>query len=80
MRPNPFSRIEVPHKPASEVFRLAEHEHDQAKAERLDEFLTAVGQTVLERISIEGVVADLRVRGIEPDVLSEVEDVLEAVT
>jgi hypothetical protein len=75
-----FERIEVPHKPAAEVFKLASHYVEEARAERLDEFLDQIGSTVLERVHVEKILADLKDRGIEGAVLREVEECLEQVT
>lgn len=56
---NIFRRIEVPHRPIAEVMKLAEHEQEEAKIERLDEFLSRISDTTLESLSIEAVLQHL---------------------
>lgn len=50
-----FTRIEVPHKPVEEVFRLALKEANNERYQNLDEFLESVGSTTLEQLSVEAV-------------------------
>jgi DNA repair exonuclease SbcCD nuclease subunit len=69
-----FERIEVPHRPVEEVFRLADKAVEDARADRLDVFLASIGSTTLSAVSVEGVLADLRDRGVRPEVLREAEE------
>lgn len=77
--PFPFQRIEVPHLPAEAVFRLVQKIADEVKEERLDEFLESLGETTLEALSVEKVIADLKEKGVRSEVVDEVESCFEAV-
>ena len=60
VRPDPFTRVEVPHLPADEVFHLAEKAVDDDKQMRLDDFLGSIEHTELEGLSIEKVLAEIQ--------------------
>lgn len=51
-----FTPLDVPHKPGTEVFRVAEHQELKDSELRLDEFLDRVGSVSLEITSIEAVI------------------------
>lgn len=53
----PFESVDVPHKPAEEVFRLVEHEREVEKAEKLDEFLEGIQGVSLASLSLEEVIS-----------------------
>lgn len=53
----PFKRIELEHRPASEVFRLSDVKAVKDAKLRLDEFVEAVGSTVVDRVTTESVLA-----------------------
>lgn len=72
-----FERIEVPHKPAAEVFRLQEKALEEVKVSRLEEFLSGVEHTELSGLSIEAVISHVEGLGLEPDVLREIRECLE---
>jgi hypothetical protein len=75
-----FRRVEVPHKPADEVFRLMEVREREDQQVQLDEFLASVGRTSVEVTSVEAVVAALRSReDLQPDVVRTCEELLRAV-
>jgi DNA repair exonuclease SbcCD nuclease subunit len=57
---NPFTSIPVPFKPAEQVFRLAEHQEERAKAARLDDFLRSVGGVSLTSLSLEQIIDHVR--------------------
>ena len=54
--------LDVPHKPADEVFRLAAAAEVKTAAVELSEFLSAVGETRLETTSLEIVIDHIRSR------------------
>lgn len=62
----PFQRIEVPHLPAKEVFRLTEKQAADEKKQSLDNFLQAVGSTTLSGLSLEEVVSRAQSAGLSP--------------
>jgi DNA repair exonuclease SbcCD nuclease subunit len=75
-----FRRIEVPHLLAEKVFRVAEKSADTEREDRLEAFLDSIGTTTLEAVSVEGVISDLRSKGLRREVLAEIEDIFEEVT
>lgn len=75
-----FATVEVPHKPASEVFKL--EEATEAKAERLslDAFLSEVGSTTLDVSSTGSVIEAIRQRpDVSPRVKARAIEILEGV-
>lgn len=72
-----FVRAEVPHKPASEVFRLKEKEDVDARQGRVTEFLDGVEQTVLETLTVEEVVHHAEQMGLRDRTLHEIRDCIE---
>lgn len=77
---NVFTRIEVPHRPVGEVFRLAEKQVEDDQQARLDDFLGSVEETVLDGLSIEAVRSHVRSLSLSPRTLDQIESCLEAVT
>lgn len=57
-----FTEIVVPHKPASEVFKIAEAEEKKADRLSLDEFLSDIGSSTLDISSTASVVDHIRTR------------------
>jgi len=55
-----FERIEIPHKPADQVFRLLEKRELQDTQARLDEFLASIGEVRVQVTSIEAVLEQIR--------------------
>jgi len=55
-----FALLDLPHKPAEEVFRLVEAKQARTAQVELDRFLDSVGQARLEITSIEAVLAHVR--------------------
>lgn len=76
--PYHFSRHALPFRPASAVFRLQEKEDVDEKTNRVGEFLESVGRTTLDGLSIEEVHAQARTRGLKPQTLSLIEELLDA--
>lgn len=72
-----FTRIEVPHRPVREVFRLTEKEENDEKVERLDEFLAGVAGTSFERFSIEAVLAHVEELDLHSRTREVIREVLE---
>ena len=60
-----YEAVPVPHKPADEVFRLAEHAEKVTKEAHLASFLTGLGDTSLEVTTIEKVLDDLSHMGLD---------------
>lgn len=71
-----FQRIDVPHKPSSEVFRLMEKREEQEKKIELAEFLESVGSATIEITSIESVLAYLKTLSLPDDIMRLVEELL----
>lgn len=73
-----FERVVLPHRPAAEVFRLAEKEQAADVQGRLDEFLQQVGQAQLEVLSVESVIAHVRGLNLDKGLEALVIELLEA--
>lgn len=57
-----FEVVDVPHKPASEVFKIAEAEEKKAERLSLDEFLSDIGSTTLAISSTGSAIEHIRTR------------------
>jgi len=75
-----FTRMEIPHKPAEEIFRLKEKAIIDESEERLDAFIESIEKTELIGLSVEQVIAHAETMGLKPRTLTEIRDVLEEVT
>lgn len=73
-----FEFVPLRAKPASQVFRLAMRERDDAATEMMTGFLTAVGRTELGVLSIESVLEHFRTLNLEPGELDLAEEFLMA--
>jgi DNA repair exonuclease SbcCD nuclease subunit len=62
-----FEFVPLDARPASEVFRLTEKQQVTDMQGRLDEFLASVGETTLEAVSVESVIAHIRTLGLGRD-------------
>jgi hypothetical protein len=71
-----FSLVELPHKPADQVFRLAEVGEKKAVQARLDDFLSSIGRTRIEITSVESVMAYVRTLGLGADLEHLAEELL----
>lgn len=71
-----FTKIPLDAKPAEEVFRFIEIGQTKEAQERLDQFLSAVGETKLDVLSLEAVIDHVRNQGLEPDLVALVEELL----
>lgn len=67
-----FVRIEVPHKPAEEVFKLTEHQHKETMKANVSNFIEAVGKTEIDTTSAESVIDAIQ----KMDLSSEVREVV----
>lgn len=71
-----FTEVPIPHKPASEVFRLMQHHERQDAKLELESFLERAGQATLEVASIEAILAHIRTLDVTPDVVKLAEELL----
>ncbi|WNN95179.1 MRE11 double-strand break endo/exonuclease [Microbacterium phage Magritte] len=75
-----FTEIVVPHKPASEVFKIAEAEEKKAERLSLDEFLSEIGSTTLDISSTGSAIEHIRTRkDLPPRVKQTAIEILEEV-
>ena len=78
--PEGFTEIPVPHKPAHEVFRLAEVEEEKGQRMSLEAFLAEVGSRQLEISSTGSVIEHIRGRAdVSPGVKKRAIEILEEV-
>lgn len=75
-----FEIIPVPHKPASEVFKLVEAEEKKTERLSLDNFLSEVGGSTLDISSTESVVAHIKKMDVDSAVKERAIEVLEEVS
>lgn len=74
-----FTRVEVPHKSAVEVFRLSEKAVEDERTLRLDDFLESVESTSLKHLTVEEVLARLEMMSVPDETLKEVREIIEDV-
>lgn len=72
-----FTKQALNAKPADQVFRLQEHAEVVDMQGRLDEFLAGIGAANLEVVSTESVIAHVRGMGLDADVQSLIEELVE---
>lgn len=72
-----FTAIDVPHRPASEIFKVAVHEEKKAHKMSLDDFLSDVGSATLEISSTGSVIHHIQTMDIEPPVKTKSIELLE---
>ena len=78
---NPFTSVEVPHLPASEVFFLAESILAKEQQASVDEFLSTLEGGELSYLTTESILEDARNRkNLTKDALAILEDIVETVT
>lgn len=73
-----FARLEVPHKPAEEVFRIAEAAAKKRAQVELDGFLASVGKASIEITSVSSVLDYVRTLGLPEDVILVIKELLDA--
>lgn len=71
-----FTRVEVPHKPATEVFRLQERDELKDTQISLEEFLSSVGSTRMSITSIESVLEYVKDKDLSPELTNIIETLL----
>jgi len=74
-----IKHIELPHKPAEQVFRLAEIAGQKTRAAGLDSFLHMIGTSSIEITSIEAVKTHIRDLGLSPQLTALAVELLDAV-
>lgn len=72
-----FEAVEIPHRPAESVFRLQEKEDIDERVNRVNQFLTSVGETTLDGLSLEEVVHSARLRNFSAPTLSLIEELVQ---
>lgn len=72
-----FEKIPISHKPASEVFRLAEVLESETRKAGADEFLHSVGETVINQSSIETLMQHVSSLSLDQDIKTEIKALLE---
>jgi hypothetical protein len=74
-----FTRVPLPHKPASEVFKLVEKREERQAQMNLDAFLASINQTSIEITSIEAVIEHVKGLGLSANMVSVIEELLQNV-
>lgn len=72
-----FEAVEIPHRPVEAVFRLQEKEDIDERVNRVEEFLSSVGETTLDGLSLEEVAHQARARGFSPRTLALIEELVQ---
>lgn len=72
-----FKEIPVPHRPASEIFKLMERREKEDKKADLSEFLDSVGSAQIEMTSLESVIAHIQSLDVSDDVMRLAVELLE---
>jgi predicted phosphodiesterase len=75
-----WRRIEVPHRPASEVYTLTQVRSAEHNREQMSEFIRRIGSVSINTISIEALSAHLATLDIPADVKSAVLELVEEAT
>ena len=73
---NGFTEIDVPHKPADQVFRLMEKREVQDTQARLNDFLATIDQTSINITSTESVMEHIRTLNLGTEVEKLIEELL----
>lgn len=74
----PFTSVDVPHRPAAEVFRLDEVQEKKDAEAKLDDFLAKVGEVSLTSLSLEAVLNDARSK-LSPVAMTELLAIIEGI-
>lgn len=75
----PFTSVDVPHKPAEEVFRLVAHAEKVESEERLNEFLGSIQETNLTSLSMEDVLSSPSLSDLSDQAKAELAEIIELV-
>lgn len=74
---NPFTSISVPHKPASEVFKLEVVELQKQRQNTVDAFLDSLGSAELQYLTVEGILEEAKNNAnLPPIAVTELEDII----
>lgn len=72
-----FTPIDVPHRPATEIFKIAEHVEKKEAKMSLDSFLSDVGNATLDISSTGSVINHIKTMDLEPPVKQKSVELLE---
>lgn len=75
-----FKSIELNAKKADQVFKIEKVDKEKQLQVKLDDFLTAIGQTTIQITSVDAVLSYVQSLGIEGSLVSVVRELLEEVT
>lgn len=75
-----FRAVELKHKKAEEVFKIDQADRKKEAQLKLDDFLTAIGETTIEITSVDAVLNHVISLGIDANLVSIVKELLEEVT
>lgn len=73
---NKFKKITIPHKPASEIFKLEEKTKAGYQKLVLDGFISSIGTAKIETTTVESVLDHVGTLELEPDVVSVIAELL----
>lgn len=73
----PFTSVPIPFRPASEVFRLAEHVEKVEAQAKLDGFLESITSVQLTNLSLEQVIEHAKNAGLPETAQQELEDIVQ---
>lgn len=74
-----FTAVPIPHRPAEDVFRLVEVAEKKAQAQKLDGFLSKVGEVTLTTLSMEEIVSHADGTELSLKAKAELRDIIESV-
>lgn len=75
-----FKSIKLDAKPANEVFKIEKVDREKEIQLRLDDFLSAIGQTTIEITSVDAVLTHVQSLGLDKEMISLIKELLEEVT
>ena len=74
-----FTPVDVPHKPADQVFRLMEKREVQDTQARLNEFLSQIGEVSIDIVKVDAIMDHVRTLNLGPEVEKRIEELLAGV-
>lgn len=75
----PFKSVDIPYRPASEVFRWSDINQDAESRVKVDAFLESLGSAELQYLTAEGIINDARSSDLSKSAVVELEDIIEKV-
>jgi DNA repair exonuclease SbcCD nuclease subunit len=72
-----FERLPVPHKPASEVFKVEQKKEIKDLQQKLDQFLLSVNQSTIEITSVEAVIKHINSMDLDKKIIKAIEELLQ---